>query len=77
MPSISVQIKFDGEFWRQISGAIESNVDGETGRSKMSMKISDKALIIYIEASDTGAIRAALGSITKWIQIADRVYKEI
>ncbi len=76
-PQIKVSIKFDMDHWQQVYETIRWNVDKEMGRSRLSLFFEKSSFIIYIEAPDIGAIRATLGSITKWINIAERIFEEV
>lgn len=73
MTKIKVSIKFDMNNWIRILEAIRCNIDEEMGRSNVSLSVGEDSFIIYIEALDTGAVRAAVGSITKWINLAEQI----
>ncbi|MGP6206781.1 KEOPS complex subunit Pcc1 [Cuniculiplasma sp. SKW3] len=73
MTKIRVSIKFDMSNWMQILEVIRYNIDEETGRSNISLSVGEDSFIIYIEALDTGAVRAAVGSITKWVNLAEQI----
>ena len=75
--TISVRLNFEKSIYLKQILAILPNIDEKTGRTRINKQENEESFQIYIEARDTVAIRAALGSITKWILIADRLVKEV
>ncbi len=74
---IKVTVEYDRPNWESVYLSIRENVDEDTGRTKMIIHKGEKSFIIYIEARDTVGVRAALGSIAKWIDVADVINREI
>jgi tRNA threonylcarbamoyladenosine modification (KEOPS) complex Pcc1 subunit len=77
LKTLNVKLSFKKHMYKDHIDAIRLNLDNEMGRSRIEVKEDEDFFHIYIEASDTVAIRAALGSITKWILVADRIIKEV
>ncbi len=75
--TISVTLNFEKNTYLKQILAILPNIDERTGRTQINTRETEQSFQIYIEARDTVAIRAALGSITRWILIADRLVKEV
>ena len=73
----SVVLKFEKAKYIKHMQALLPNIDEISGRSSINVEETGDFFQIYIEATDTVAIRAALGSITRWVLIADRVFKEV
>ena len=75
--TISVTLDFEKSWYLKQILAILPNIDEISGRTQINTRETEQSFQIYIEARDTVAIRAALGSITRWILIADRLVKEV
>ena len=75
--TISVTLNFEKNTYLKQILAILPNIDERTGRTQINTQETEQSFQIYIEANDTVSIRAALGSITRWILIADRLVKEV
>ena len=73
---ISVTLNFEKSRCLKQVLAMLPNIDEISGRTHIKTQETEQFFQIYIEAMDTVAIRAALGSITRWILIADRLVKE-
>ena len=55
--------------------SIRENIDSRSGRTEVSIQENSEDFIIYIGASDIVSLRAVMGSIQKWLVIADRIIK--
>ncbi len=64
------------EFMHQVE-AIIPNLDMKGPRVRSSVIDSENAFHVYIEAIDTAALRAALGSITRWLLVANKLNEAI
>lgn len=53
------------------------NLDKKIGRATISWNDECDFFQVYIEGSDTNSIRAALGSISKWLIVAEKIIKEV
>ncbi|MGP6219870.1 KEOPS complex subunit Pcc1 [Caldiplasma sukawensis] len=61
----------------KIINSILPNLDEKIGRAKISWMYQGDFFQVYIEGSDTNSIRAALGSISKWLIVAEKIIKEV
>ena len=75
--TISVTLDFEKSWYLKQILSILPNIDEISGRTQINTRETEQSFQIYIEARDTVAIRAALGSITRWILIADRLIKGV
>ena len=71
--SITLEKNKYGNFVRAISPDISQTV----GRSRASLKEDNDNFYIYISSPDTVALRAAVGSLTRWFKVVKDIMEEI
>lgn len=76
MLQLKLTIKLDKNKFHDVVTAIRFNIDMDSARTRASLKEDDDFFYIQIEASDTTAMRAALGSISRWLMVAVKI-KEV
>ena len=76
MATLKLTIKLDKNKFHDVVTAVRFNLDIDNSRTKASLDEDDKFFYINIEAKDASALRAALGSISKWLLVAIKV-KEV
>ncbi len=54
--------------------SIRENIDGKSGRAWVEIRENNENFTIYIGAGDIASLRAVMGSIQKWLVIADRIF---
>ncbi|MHB1439228.1 MAG: KEOPS complex subunit Pcc1 [Cuniculiplasma sp.] len=72
-----VTLTFEKPRFHKHMESVIPNMDRIIGRAVTNFKENENSFQIYIEARDTVAVRAALGSVTKWILIANRIIEEV
>jgi Uncharacterized protein conserved in archaea len=76
MKALKLTIKLDKNKFHDVVTAIRFNLDIDNSRSKVSLDEDDEFFYINIEADDAVAMRAALGSISRWLIVAVKI-KEV
>lgn len=76
MKALKLTIKLDKNKFHDVVTAISFNLDIDNSRSKASLDEDDEFFYINIEADDAVAMRAALGSISRWLIVAVKI-KEV
>lgn len=71
--SISMDKAKYGDFVK----AIKPDVAQTVGRSRTKIKEDEHNFYIYISSPDTVALRAAVGSITRWFKVVKDIMEEI
>lgn len=73
----SVKLKFPKATFADHVRAILPDLGEDVGRSRSRVDQDDGFFYIYIEAPDTVSLRASIGSLTRWLNIVDRVFEEV
>ena len=68
-------IRLEKNMFSKHVDSIRENIDSRSGRTEVSIQENSEDFIIYIGASDIVSLRAVMGSIQKWLVIADRIIK--
>ena len=68
-----VKIKLEKEKYRTHVLAIMPDIKTSVGRSRTWIEEDEGSFYIYIGSPDTVALRAALGSITRWFKVVNEV----
>ncbi len=71
----NLTIKLEKNLFSKHVESIRENIDSKSGRTEVSIQENNEDFIIYIGASDIVSLRAVMGSIQKWLVIADRIIK--
>ncbi len=71
----SLAIKLEKNLFSKHVESIRENIDLKSGRTEVRIQENDGDFIIYIGAGDIVSLRAVMGSIQKWLVIADRIIK--
>ncbi len=58
---------------KAVWGALRPEVGREIPRTRVSIVPGEKEIVLNIEASDLGALRAALNSYLRWIRISEEI----
>ncbi len=77
MHMFSVKLTFPADQFEKHIESIMPDLEQEVGRSKTRIERSGAFFYIYIDAPDTVSLRASIGSLTRWLSIADKVFKEV
>jgi KEOPS complex subunit Pcc1 len=54
-------------------GALSPEVGREIPRTRVELSRDDGDIVLNVEASDLGALRAALNSYLRWIEISEQI----
>jgi tRNA threonylcarbamoyladenosine modification (KEOPS) complex Pcc1 subunit len=71
----NLTIRLEKNMFSKHVDSIRENIDSRSGRTEVSIQENSEDFIIYIGASDIVSLRAVMGSIQKWLVIADRIIK--
>jgi KEOPS complex subunit Pcc1 len=73
-----IKLEIDNNLLKTVETALkpESNTPS-SDRSNTSVAVVKNQLVLYIEASDTTALRASLNSYLRWVQGIQRIVKSI
>ncbi len=71
--SITLEKNKYGDFVRAVGPDISQTV----GRSRAAVKEDHDNFYIYISSPDTVALRAAVGSLTRWFKVVKDIMEEI
>jgi KEOPS complex subunit Pcc1 len=58
---------------KAVWGALRPEVGREIPRTRVSIIPGEKEVVLNIEASDLGALRAALNSYLRWIRVSEEI----
>ena len=72
-----VSIKLEKSRYEDFVKAIKPDVSQTVGRSQTRMSEDDGNFYIYISSPDTVALRAAVGSLTRWFKVIKDIMEEI
>ncbi|HOB38374.1 MAG TPA: KEOPS complex subunit Pcc1 [Methanomassiliicoccaceae archaeon] len=56
-----------------LMGALSPEVGREIPRTRVELSRDDGDIVLNVEASDLGALRAALNSYLRWIEISEQI----
>ena len=72
-----VKISMEKERYSNYIEAVRPDLDVDIGRSKTWIEEDDGFFYIYISSPDTVALRAALGSLTRWFKVIKDIMEGI
>ncbi len=72
-----VKISLEKERYSSYIEAVKPDLDANVGRSKTRLEEEDGFFYIYISSPDTVAMRAALGSLTRWFKVVKDIIEGI
>ena len=72
-----VKISLEKERYSSYIEAVKPDLDANVGRSKTRVEERDGFFYIYISSPDTVAMRAALGSLTRWFKVVKDIIEGI
>ncbi|MCL6090191.1 MAG: hypothetical protein M1393_04045 [Candidatus Thermoplasmatota archaeon] len=72
-----VKISLEKERYSSYIEAVKPDLDANVGRSKTRVEEGDGFFYIYISSPDTVAMRAALGSLTRWFKVVKDIIEGI
>ncbi len=67
--SFQIRIVLERERYSDYIQAIRPDLNVHVGRSRTWLEEDDESFYIYIRSPDTVALRAALGSISRWFKV--------
>lgn len=71
MPRATLRVVTPHE--KAVLGALSPEVGREIPRTKVDLVTMDGEIVLNVEASDLGALRAALNSYLRWISISEEI----
>ncbi len=77
MQVLSVKISLPKKTFSGHVKSILPDLRQDVGRSKTRIEEGTLNFYIYIDAPDTVSLRASIGSLTRWLSIADKVFEEV
>lgn len=72
-----VSISLDKNQYGDYIKAIKPDISDNVGRSSTRLDEDDANFYIYISSPDTVALRAALGSLTRWLKVVKELMEEM
>ena len=72
-----VSVSLDKERYRTYIQAIRPDLEQDVGRSTTRISEDESRFYIYISSPDTVALRAAVGSITRWFKVVKDIMEEL
>ncbi len=72
-----VKISLEKKRYSSYIEAVKPDLDANVGRSKTRVEERDGFFYIYISSPDTVAMRAALGSLTRWFKVVKDIIEGI
>jgi tRNA threonylcarbamoyladenosine modification (KEOPS) complex Pcc1 subunit len=75
--SFQVRIVLERRKYSDYIEAIRPDLDTHVGRSRTWLEEDSESFYIYIRSPDTVALRAALGSISRWFKVVREVMEVV
>ncbi|MFG1546354.1 MAG: KEOPS complex subunit Pcc1 [Thermoplasmataceae archaeon] len=75
--SLQIKIILEKEKYSDYIQAIRPDLDTHVGRSRTWLEEDSESFYIYIRSPDTVALRAALGSISRWFKVVREVMEVV
>ncbi len=72
-----VSINLDKEKYKSYIEAVRPDIEDTVGRSSTRISEDDSSFYIYISSPDTVALRAAVGSLTRWFKVVKDIMEEL
>ncbi len=72
-----LSICLDREHYSTYVQAIRPDLESTVGRSSTKISEDDRNFYIYISSPDTVALRAAVGSLTRWFKVVKDIMEEL
>lgn len=72
-----VSICLDKNKYKNYIDVVRPDVEDTVGRSATRISEDDNSFYIYISSPDTVALRAAVGSLTRWLKVVKDIMEDI
>ncbi len=72
-----VSINLDKAKYKSYIEAVRPDIEDTVGRSSTKISEDGTSFYIYISSPDTVALRAAVGSLTRWFKVVKDIMEEL
>ena len=72
-----VSVSLDKKKYETYIEAVRPDIEESVGRSSTTISEDDSRFYIYISSPDTVALRAAVGSLTRWFKVVKDIMEEL